>query len=75
MICELFKGKERERKRGHFSVLDASHVSICSVFNGVVETSDIEAKGGAMEVWRRKECISEENVTTDGSFVVYDVNH
>ena len=37
MICELFKGKERERKRGQFSVLDVSHVSICPVFNGIVK--------------------------------------
>lgn len=50
MICELFKGKERERERGRFSVLDVSHVSICPVFNGIVKTSDIEAKGGATEV-------------------------
>lgn len=50
MICELFQGKERERERSQFSVLDVSHVSICPVFNGVVKTSDTEAKGGAMEV-------------------------
>lgn len=46
MICELFQGKERERERSQFSVLDVSHVSICPVF----KTSDTEAKGGAMEV-------------------------
>lgn len=49
MICELFQGKERERERSQFSVLDVSHVSICPVFNGV-KTSDTEAEGGAMEV-------------------------